>query len=302
VPAAPHPTSGGFRRALVVGNPVAGRGRGEASARRVALGLERRGLEVELHLTACRGDARDKVAARAGEVDLLVSVGGDGTLREVLEGAGDDRVPVAVVPFGTANVLSLDLGLPRDVEGALAVIERGATARIDVARANGALSFLVTGVGLDAATVEEVERARRGPIGKGAYVTAMLRALRRYRAPVLAVELDGVADPEPAGAVLISNVVHYGGVFRLDAGRELDDGRFEVYLFREAGPLAMAGAALRALLGRLPGGGCEMRRARTVRVTSPDPVPYHVDGDFGGRTPLDFEVSPQQRRILVPRT
>ena len=82
--------------------------------------------------------------------------------------------------------------------------------------------------------------------------------------------------------------------------RALDDGLFEVYLFRKARPLPMAAAALRGFLSHLPGGSCEMVRATRVRVTAREPVPYHVDGDFGGRTPLDFAVSAQRRRILIP--
>lgn len=289
-----------FRRALVIGNPVAGRGRAERAASEIVAGLERRGLEAELHTTRCRGDATERVVRRDPAVDLIVSIGGDGTLREVLEALGGDDVAVAVLPFGTANVLSLDLKLPREPEGTLRMIERGATTRLDVAFANGRTSFLVTGVGLDAAAVAEVERARRGPISKSAYVTAMLRALRTYRAPELQVELDGVPLGEQVGAVLISNVIHYGGVFRLSRERRLDDGRFEVYLFRDGSTGALALSALRAFAGRLPGGSCRLECARRVRVTSREPVPYHVDGDAGGETPLEFEVSPHQRRIVVP--
>ena len=289
-----------FRHALVIGNPIAGAGRGERSARGLSEGLRARGLEVELHLTAGRGDATRRVRGRAREVDLLVSVGGDGTLREVLDGVGDESVPVGILPMGTANVLSLDLKLPRDVAGALEVLARGRTQAIDVARVNGSLGFLVTGVGLDAAVVEELERRRSGPISKSSYVWAALSALRGYATPELTLELDGQRAAGPVGAVLVSNIVHYGGVFRLDAGRRLDDGLYEVYLFRDARLLPMAFAALRGFFSHLPGGSCEMRRARRVRITSPVPVPYHVDGDFGGHTPLDFEVSATRRRILIP--
>jgi YegS/Rv2252/BmrU family lipid kinase len=289
-----------FRRALFVANPIAGRGRGERVAREVVEGLRARGIEGELYLTRARGDATQRVQALDPALDLIVSVGGDGTLREIFAGLDGERVPVAIVPLGTANVLSLDLKLPRDVAGAIGVIERGRSTAIDVAFVNGELSFLVTGVGLDALVVREVERARRGPITKLAYVSALRRALREYRVPRLEVELDGVREPGPVGALLISNVIHYGCSFHLASERVLDDGLFEVYLFRDARPLSMARAALRGLLASWPGGTCEMRRARRVRVGSDQPVAYHVDGDFRGETPIQLEVSPVRRRILIP--
>ena len=289
-----------FQRALVVANPIAGRGRGARVASAVVDGLRRAGIACELALTSARGDATQFTRARAQGVDLLVSVGGDGTLREVFAGLDGELPPVAVVPLGTANVLSVDLKLPRNVDRALAAIRRGQTRCLDVGTVNGELTFLVTGVGLDALAVREVERARRGPITKLAYVGAMLRALRGYRVPRLTVELDGVRHPGEVGAIWISNVIHYGGHFRLAPDCARDDALFEIYLFRDARPLAMASAALRAFLHHLPGGGCEMRRARKVRVTSPEPVAYHVDGDYRGETPLEFEVSPTRRQIVVP--
>jgi YegS/Rv2252/BmrU family lipid kinase len=295
-----HDPKSPFRRALVIGNPIAGRGRGEASARALSEGLQRLGVDVELHLTRARGDGVGRVASRRNDVDLVVSVGGDGTLREVLEGLDGERTPVAVFPLGTANVLSLDLKLPRDVEGTLRVIAGRKTQLLDVARVNGHLSFLVSGVGLDASAVREVERARRGPISKFSYVPAMLRALRGYRPPHLELEIDGVRVDGPVGMLLISNIIHYGGVIRLSADRALDDGLWEVYVFRNAGLPALAAAGLRGFFSHLPGGSCEMLRARRVRITASEPVAYHVDGDFRGETPLDFEVSPVRRTLLVP--
>jgi YegS/Rv2252/BmrU family lipid kinase len=289
-----------FRRALVIANPIAGRGRGERAARVAVETLERCGVSAELHLTLARGDAAQRARSRASDVDLLVSVGGDGTLREVFDGTGDERVPVGIVPMGTANVLSLDLGLPREPRAAVEAMLTGHAQAIDVARVNGALGFLVTGVGFDAGVVEELERRRSGPITKASYVAAMLRMLRAYSPPQLSLELDGQRVAGPVAMVLASNIVHYGGVLRLARDRQLDDGLFEVYMFRDGRIGALLGASLRGVLGRLPGGSTEMRRARRLRITSPTPVPYHVDGDFGGHTPLELEVSATRRRILIP--
>ena len=287
------------RKVLVVANPVAGRGRGERLARELAAHLSAAGCEVLTKLTGARGDAMRWTSEGASEVSFVVSVGGDGTLREVFSGLEDTRTPVVVAPLGTANVLSLDLRLPRGAREIAAMALRGRTQDLDVARVNGALSFLVTGVGLDAAAVEEVERARRGPITKLAYVSAMARALRAYRRPSLSVELDGKRVEAPVGMLLASNVIHYGGCFRLSADRRLDDGLFEVYLFRDARPFALGLAAARAAVLGLPGGSCEMRRAKHVRVLSDVPTPYHVDGDRGGTTPLELEVC-GRRRLIVP--
>lgn len=290
-----------YRRALVVANPIAGRGLGETVAREVAAGLSRQGIATELYLTRARGDARARLRSLRERVDLVVSVGGDGSLREVLDGLMDPSIPVALLPLGTANVLALDLGLERNVDRALEIVAGRRLQRLDVARVNGHLSFLVTGVGFDGLVVREVERARTGPITKWAYSRAILRALRGYRAPRLAVELDGEAVEGRFGLVLISNIVHYGGSLRLSRTRRLDDGRFEVYLFRGADLRHLAALAVRGFVSELPGGACELRTCARAKVASEDgPIPYQVDGDFRGETPVEFEVLRRQHRILIP--
>jgi len=290
-----------FRRALVLANPIAGRGSGRTRAEECARRLAAIGVESSVHFTNARGDARDTARKLDPAVDVVVSVGGDGTLGEVLEGLSGRDVPVAIVPAGTANVMSLDLGLPRDVASLVDVIGRGRTIALDTARVNGKrLSFLVTGVGFDAMAVREVEERRKGPITKAAYFSAGMRALRHYVPPRLQVEVDGRKLEQPCALVLVSNIVHLAGLRVLAPDRRLDDGLFEVYLFAKGSRAALAGYALRALLAGLPGGSCTRLRARRVRITSDAPVPCEVDGDAFGETPVELEVHPVQSRLVVP--
>jgi diacylglycerol kinase (ATP) len=213
-------------------------------------------------------------------------------LRECLEGLVDPSVPVLVMPFGTANVLARELKLPRDVHRAVEIACARRTQAIDVARVDGRMSFLVTSVGIDAATVAEVERRRKGALRKWSYVPALLSALRGYRPPRLAVEVDGERIPGEFGLVMIANTGGYAGVLKLAADARIDDGVFEVYLFPTGRIGELTRAFLRGAVQRLPGGPVRMVRGRRVVVESPEPVPYQVDGDTGGVTPLAFEVSP----------
>ena len=107
-------------------------------------------------------------------------------------------------------------------------------------------------------------------------------------------QLPGKIVPGNWGWVLVSNIVGYGGVLRLSPDRVLDDGLFEVYLFPHGTRWALVKYGLLGLLRRLPGRSCKMVLARRVRVESDHPVPYEVDGDFGGETPVDFEVAPER--------
>ncbi len=291
---------GAYRRALVVVDPAAGRGLGEKAAGELAEGLNRSGVSSELFSTSSRGEAVARLRTLDPDVDLVVAVGGDGTLREVLDGLAEPETCVGVLPFGGANVLAGELGHPRDVHHALEILTRRKVTPIDVSRVNGRLSFLTTGIGFDAMVVREVEERRHGPITRLDYVDAVARTLLRYRPPRLTVELDGERLAGEYGQVLVSNLGSYAGLLHLGDGARLDDGRFEVFLFPTASRRELAAFFVRGLFRRLPGGAVEMRHARRIRVTSDEPVPYHADGDPGGTTPVEIDVAPNQYRLVIP--
>jgi diacylglycerol kinase (ATP) len=158
----------------------------------------------------------------------------------------------------------------------------------------------VTSVGIDAMTVHEVERRRKGPITKWNYLSGVLHALARYSPPSLSVTVDGEPLEGEFGLVLISNTVGYGGVLHLAEEARIDDGLFEIYLFPTGKIVELAGAFVRGVLSHLPGGAVTMLRGRRMRIESEQPVPYQVDGGRGGMTPVEVEVSTRQYRIVVP--
>jgi diacylglycerol kinase family enzyme len=184
------------------------------------------------------------VRALTPGTDLVIAVGGDGTLREVFDGLADPDLPVALLPMGTANVLSIQLELPRDVDGLLESCAAGACSASTWPRSRAGLSFLVTGVGFDGRVIRELEARRNGAITHLSYLPAVLRALRGYRPPELSVEIDGERLPGTYGLVLVSNIIHYGGLLKL-SNAALDDGHFEVFLFRKASIPALALVAAR---------------------------------------------------------
>ncbi len=295
-----------WKSALILANPIAGRGHGEEISKLVAETLQAAGLEVEVQFSSGPGDITRLSKERSPSHDGCVSVGGDGTLAEALDGLREDpSFPVAPFPTGTANVLSKDLGLSRTPEELTKAILDGHTLPLDVARVKGSdgverTSFLVVGVGLDGMVIHDLDARRTGPITKLSYLPSVARALIGYERPRLSVEIDGEEVPGEFGFVLVSNCINYGGLFTLDPDREAGDGLWEVVLLKRGDFSSILAVAARGLMGGVEGGACSILRGREVKISSPDPVPFQLDGDSGAHTPVSLEVSSRPHRIVIP--
>jgi len=289
-----------FLHAVLIVNPTSGRGQGVKTGSELSEGLRTLGVRTSVYVTKERGDGLRHLRGLGESFDLALAVGGDGTLREVLEGLVDRETPVGIVPTGTANVLAEYLGLPRDVHHALEIIVRARRRALDVATVNGRLSFLCVGVGFDGWAVHDLESRRTGAITKWSYARPLLRALALHQPRSIAVTLDGETTRERFGSVLISNIGRYAGAIKLDPGSRMDDGALEVYLFPTARRAELVTALARGVIAHLPGGAVSMRRASRIRIEADGEVPCQVDGDSAGTTPVEVALAPTQYQLIVP--
>ncbi len=288
---------------LIVFNPAAG-----ARRRRilhVALDLLRGiGMRPDVADTVCRGHAvslaRD--AARSG-MRIVVAAGGDGTIAEVAAGIAGSDAALGVLPLGTANVLALELGLPRAPDRAAAALAMGRTALLHPGLARWPdgrelLFVQMLGAGFDAAVVHNLCIPLKRAIGKGAYVWQTLREMPRYRFPPIRVTMDGVACE--AASVIVTKGRLYAGRFLLAPGADPRAEGFHVALFGRGGMFAAMryGAALPlGMLPYLP--SVSLTRAREVTLAG-GAVPIQADGDAAGMLPAWIGPAPQPMRIVVP--
>ena len=152
-----------MRRALILYNPTAGRGTGEATALLAGKVLESSGWEAELAPTQGPGDAT-RIGGEA-DVDRLIVVGGDGTLREAAEGvlAAGRTLELGFIPRGNANVVARELSIPLAVDGAVRTLVQGRPRAMDIVRANGRFVLAMVGLGYDARVVHSIHSARSRP-------------------------------------------------------------------------------------------------------------------------------------------
>lgn len=284
---------------LVIYNPAAGTRR----RRRLARALAVLGTRAELAETAGPGDARRlaESAAREGR-DCVVAAGGDGTIAEVAAGLMGGGTALGILPFGTANVLALELGLPSRPEDAARVIAAGREAALwpGIARHAGGERLFVQmlGAGLDAAVVQALPPGLKRALGKGAYVWQALRELARHRTPPLRFSADGGAWEAAAGLIVTKGRLYAGRHLVAPGASPLAPG-FTLVVQRNGGRgrALLAGAALPlGVLHRMP--FIELRRCMAVEVAGPG-VPTQCDGDSGPALPLRIEAAPGLLRVRI---
>ncbi len=273
--------------------------------------------DVDIVETNRRGHATRFAAdaARRG-VDVVVGFGGDGTLNEVATGIAGTESALGVLPGGSTNVFARTLGMPNDPVAAADLLAAGIAADhtepIGLGRVNGRFFCFHTGVGFDAAVVEQVERraSLKRWLGHPLFITAGLTTwLRGYdrRHPHFRVHGDGGPDV-PDGyfsIVLNTNPYTYLGNRPLDLSpaAALDRGLVAI-TFTSMKARAILGSTASALRG----GGVRPAPHLDVRtdvghlvIEHETPFPYQVDGDaLGSTTRLAFDHVPDAVKLVFP--
>lgn len=295
------------RNLLVFANPISGMGRGLGIGHSVASSAEQAGFNVTC-FTSHPQTAPDDILP--GHDGIVVAVGGDGTLRSVVDrllAAGASALPpVVTVPLGTANLVATHLGAHWDEarvgDQVAAAILHGPRRMLDVAEANGKAMLAVGGVGFDAQVVHDLAAHRRGPITYAHYLFPTMRSLAGYCFPPLDVTIDGqtVLTHTPA-IVFVGNIAEYGAGFSVTPTARPDDGLLDLCVLPcrswqelfEVGCICGTGDHTRDER-------VIYRRGRDIHVTSPQRVPVQIDGDEGGFAPVRFQMLPRQLTFILP--
>jgi len=265
----------------------------------------RSGARVRVERVPDPLDIPGRARQAAARGDVLVAAGGDGTVSTVAGVAVDTGATLGVLPMGTLNHFAKDLGVPQDVEQAVATIVDGERREVDVAEVNGRVFINNSSVGLYPRMVWEREaEQRRGRRKWTAFGIAMLRTWRSYRMVLARIAADGTEATVRTPFVFVGNNEYQAEGFELGGRTTLDTGRLSIFLAPECGRFEILALPVRALLKRL-GNGAPFAafRADTLTVDVRHPrVSVALDGEIAMmRSPLVYRIRPRALRIMTPR-
>jgi YegS/Rv2252/BmrU family lipid kinase len=252
----------------------------------VALAMRAHGWDEPLWLETTaddpgRGQARQAVEAG---VDLVIACGGDGTVTACAEGIGSSGIPLAILPLGTGNLLARNLGLPVDLEGAIAVALTGVDLPIDAAEANGRPFVVMAGLGLDARMLSDTSEPLKRRLGWVAYALSVIRHLRDRPIRVSMTADNGPARRLRATAVIVGNVGWLRGGLPLMPDARPDDGLLDAVVFSARGLAGWLALVVQVMLRRDASSRLTRVRFRELRVETARPQPWELDGEVMGET------------------
>jgi diacylglycerol kinase (ATP) len=260
---------------------------------------ERPGHLIELAQQAVAGGAR-----------LVVAVGGDGTLNEVVNGVAGCDVDLATIPLGTGMDFVRTHGIPTSFDDAVRVALPGAPRTIDAGRVryrtwggeDAERWFANVGsVGMSGAVAQRVNGMSKVLGGKATFFYALTRVFLEWENTDVTVKLDDCERRGRMHDVVVANGVWHGGGMMLAPGAEPDDGLFDVVLIGDVGKVDFLTTAPKIYRGKhVAHPKVDVVRSARVEVDAAERLPIEVEGEQVGTTPAVFEIVPGALRVRVP--
>lgn len=274
------------KKLLFIFNPFSGKAQIKNQLLDIVDTMVKADYEVTIYPTQAKEDAMHKVETEAGEYDLVVCSGGDGTLDEAVTGMmkREEKVPLGYIPAGSTNDFANSLGIPKDMVKAAAVAVGNHNFACDIGDFNGDSFVYVAAFGLFTEVSYKTPQNLKNILGHAAYILEGAKCLHDIPAYLMQVEYDNVRVQDEFIYGMITNSISVGG-FKGMTGKDvlLDDGVFEVTLIKKPkNPIELN--EILGCLTNLIDDTDLIYSFKTDRVhfTCKNEIPWTLDGEFGG--------------------
>ena len=299
--------------AKVIVNPAAGAGKTARLWPQIMGLFQRQGLRFEHELTEAPGHAIEmaRIAARNG-YDMVVSVGGDGTINEVVNGlyaAGNIKDAVlGIVSTGTGSDYIRTIGIPRRYEDACRCFLRPKKLTVDLGvveySSNGNMAERLfvnfAGMGFDAEIVRRTTQQYKALGGLPSYLMGTLTTLFTYKNKDISLKVDGEEVEKRVCTVVMNNGRYGGGGMFTAPDASINDGYFDVMIVGDMSKPDLLRSLPRIYKGtHLTHPKVTMKRAKEIEIRSAQPMQLQADGELLGQVPARFRILPSALNVII---
>ena len=291
------------KKLLMIVNPTAGKAKSRSPLFDAAAVLSQAGYLLSIHNTAFPGDAAQTTAALGREYDVVVAVGGDGTLNQVVSGlmTMKERPLLGYLAQGSTNDFAASLQIPSNPVAAAALIANGTPLKLVIGCWNSRYFVYVASFGAFTQTSYTAPQSAKNILGHLAYLLEGVKDLNTLRPYHVKITADGeVLD----GSYLfgaVCNSTSIGGLMHLNSEYVvLDDGKFEMLLIRRPKSAGDLSNLLIALIDQdYDYEGLVFRHVSSIHVETAETIPWSLDGEYAASTPVIDIVNRQQSLTML---
>ncbi|OOQ57665.1 diacylglycerol/lipid kinase family protein [Mucilaginibacter pedocola] len=288
------------RKALFIINPVSGGKRKDGVPELIKQYLDHSQFDYQTIFSTGIKHARDVAREQSRFYDIIVAVGGDGTVNEVASAIAGTDTTLGVIPYGSGNGLSRFLSVPMNAEGAIKGINTGRAVTIDAGKMNGRWFFNMAGMGFDA-HISQVFADRSTKRGFTGYLKSSFQEIASYKAQQYHINIDGVVYQREAFMLSIANSSQYGNNAHVSPTASVQDGLLDVCIIKPFPLYRFPEMGFRMILKATESSKyVEIIKGKNITITRSQPGPIHLDGEpREAGVDIDINVMPGALKIIV---
>ncbi|MGE0020977.1 MAG: diacylglycerol kinase family protein [Draconibacterium sp.] len=291
------------RKIFIIINKFAGHKRKHTNeVYQMVSGLQSANLELEYAYTNHRGHASELAlnAARSG-FDLIVAVGGDGTVNEVARSLAGTEMTMGIIPRGSGNGLARELGIPMSLKKSVQTLINGKPKIIDVCAVNEQHYLCTAGLGFDARVADQMARAHKR--GFWRYIQITISESLSFKPFQVKMEVDGKLIDQPVFLVTFANARQFGNNAFIAPKADISDGLIDVVVVKPFPKILLPVFGIGLFAGYIPKlPFVDNYKAKKVVIHSAETGIYHFDGEPGKISyPAEISIEPQRLSIIQPR-
>ena len=284
-------------------NPAAGRKKAKKAIPAIRQILTEKNINFDIDITSQPGEATYlSQKASKNNFRVIVAVGGDGTIHEVVNGMIEAGCTLGVIPLGLGNDFAKGIGIPFGLQEACLAISEGTTRIIDIGKINNRYFVNGLGIGFDALVALESQRIKKFSLTRWIYLCAALKALLTYHAPSVKINLADIILDKKILLVAVGNGKSSGGGFLLTPEAEFDDGLIDVCIIDEVAKTKLLMHLPKAYRGthvKLP--YVSTFKTNRLAINSSSLLLAHTDGEILKDYFYQIEILPKRLKVITPK-
>ena len=287
---------------LFIINPVAGKRKDNTMITMINEVMSKYNCTYEIKITEKVGDAKlFAKEARNKAFSTIVSVGGDGTLHEVVNGMAGGPQKLGIIPAGTGNDFARVLNIPFDLREAIEVLVKGSSTLIDVGKLNDEYFINFCSIGLDALIAQEANKIKKYFSSTYAYIIGVIKGLIGFRSLKVDLVIDGNRYQEHMMLMAVCNGAYYGGGMKIAPQADFSDGEFDICIVSKMSKIKLLFLFPTIFKGNhLKYKEVKMYRGKEVQLFSTETMNVNADGEIIKNRPIQFEIINKGIEVIVP--